>query len=232
MRRSARSHGDWALAIFAKAPIPGQIKTRLVPPLTPECAARLHGAFVGDILDRTAALGWTRYLACAPDITHPFLRACAQESGALPIPQGEGDLGARLNRVIGELLRRHDGVIVIGADSPSLPVGYLEQARTHLAAAEVVLGPAEDGGYYLIGLQRAHPALFEDIPWGSSEVFSATAAKVGTSRLALLPLWYDVDRPSDLDRLRADVMLTRDCPRTRAVLESCAPALTPAESRP
>lgn len=224
MRRSARSADEnWALAIFAKAPIPGQIKTRLVPPLTPECAARLHGAFVGDILDRTAALGWTRYLACAPDLTDPFLRACARESGALPISQGEGDLGARLSRVIGELLQRHDGVIVIGADSPSLPVGYIEKARTHLAAAEVVLGPAEDGGYYLIGLQRVHPALFEGIPWGTSEVVSATAAKVGTSRLALLPLWYDVDRPSDLDRLRGDLTRTRDCPRTRAVLESCAP---------
>lgn len=221
MPRSARSPDEsWALAIFAKAPTPGRIKTRLVPPLTPECAARLHGAFVGDILERTAVLGWTRYLACAPDLADPFLQGCARESGAHPIPQGEGDLGARLTRVLGELLRRHEGVIAIGADSPSLPVGYIEEARTRLAAAEVVLGPAEDGGYYLIGLRRAHPALFQDIPWGTSGVFAATAAKAGTARLALLPLWYDVDRPSDLDRLRADLTLTRECPRTRAVLES------------
>lgn len=214
----------WALVVFAKAPIPGHSKTRLVPPLTADQAARLHAAFVSDVLERTAPLdkdrGWARYLACAPDTRDAFLAACARRVGATLLTQGDGDLGERLARVMRDLLHRHQGVIVIGTDSPTLPVAVLDEARSRLAENDVVLGPAEDGGYYLIGLTGFVASLFQDIPWGTHRVLAETLAKMAPRQPALLRSWYDIDRPADLVRLRRD--LDDDprvgCPATRALL--------------
>ncbi|MEW6682083.1 MAG: TIGR04282 family arsenosugar biosynthesis glycosyltransferase [Nitrospirota bacterium] len=205
-----------ALAVFAKAPIPGTVKTRLIPPLTSEEAARLHAALVEDTLCRTAALDMVRYLACTPDIRHPFLQACAQRYGARLIAQGAGDLGDRMLRVVKTLLARHGKVLLVGTDSPTLPLEFVAEAEDRLNAADLVFGPSEDGGYYLLGQRRLYPEIFRGVAWGGADVLRATLAKLDPSRVRLLPPWYDVDRPEDLARLRHDLAESVGCERTTA----------------
>ncbi len=211
---------DDALVVFAKAPEPGRVKTRLVPPLTPRRAVRLYTALLHDTLSRVTTLPFTHYLACAPTVDDPFLLACARRYGAHPIAQGSGNLGMRMRRVVRTLLDRHSSVLIIGTDSPTLPLDYLERARVALEGVDLVFGPSEDGGYYLLGQRRFDPRVFAGIPWGSAAVLETTLAKLDPSRVALLPSWFDVDRPSDLERLRGDLDGVADAPRTRALLRS------------
>ncbi|MFZ5875831.1 MAG: TIGR04282 family arsenosugar biosynthesis glycosyltransferase [Nitrospirota bacterium] len=204
------------MAVFAKAPIPGAVKTRLIPPLTPARAARLHAAFVDDTLRRVALLDVVRFLAYAPRPRDPFLLACASRHGARTIAQGPGDLGARMRRVTARLLERYPKVVIIGTDSPTMPIAFIEAAARQLDRADVVFGPSEDGGYYLVGQRRLYPEIFQDIVWGGSDVLAATLDKIPRGRVALLPPWYDVDRPTDLARLQMELAATIDCPKTRA----------------
>lgn len=205
-----------ALAVFAKAPIPGTVKTRLSPPLTPEHAAGLHAALLEDTLHRTAALEMAHYLACAPDARQPFLNACARRYGARVITQGAGDLGDRMRRVVTTLLKRHSKVLLIGSDSPTLPLEFITDAEDRLTTVDLVLGPSEDGGYYLLGQRRLFPEIFRGVAWGGADVLRTTLAKLDRSRVELLPPWYDVDRPEDLDRLRTELVGSGVCERTRA----------------
>jgi rSAM/selenodomain-associated transferase 1 len=202
--------------VFAKAPIPGTVKTRLVPPLTTTQAARLHAAFVDDTLSKIAALDMSRYLAYAPTPRDPFLLACARQYHTRTIAQGAGDLGARMQRIAERLLTRHPKVLIIGTDSPTLPGALIEEARRQLDRVDLAFGPSEDGGYYLLGQRRLCPEIFTGIGWGGQDVLAATLKKVPRERVALLPTWYDIDRPSDLARLRTDLGGTPDCPKTRA----------------
>jgi rSAM/selenodomain-associated transferase 1 len=204
------------VAVFAKAPIPGTVKTRLIPPLTPVQAARLHAAFVEDALRRVAALDAVRVLAYAPQPRDPFLRACALRHGARTMPQGSGDLGSRMRRVAGRLLERYPKVVIIGSDSPTMPIAFIAKAFRKLDQVDIVFGPSEDGGYYLLGQRRLHPEIFEGITWGSAGVLAATLDKIPHVPVAMLPPWYDVDRPNDLERLRMELDATTDCPKTRA----------------
>ena len=118
------------------------------------------------------------------------------------LPQVGGDLSARLTCLFQQLLDKgHDGVIATDSDSPTLPTEHLQAAIDRLTAhnVDVVLGPSDDGGYYLIGLRRLHPALFEAMPWSTPQVYDETlrrAAKLGL-RVASLPGWYDVDTPAE-----------------------------------
>lgn len=214
--RSAHARAECGLAVFAKAPVPGTVKTRLVPPLTPHQAAQLHAAFIQDTLGRVADLDVVRYLACAPDTQHPFLAACAQRFRARRVAQGAGNLGARMERVATSLLARHRKVLLIGTDSPTVPLAFVTEAVRRLDHAEIVFGPSADGGYYLVGLRRIVGGLFRDIAWGGPDVLVATLARLDPSRVALLPPWYDVDRPDDLARLRKDLASTPGCPKTSA----------------
>jgi glycosyltransferase A (GT-A) superfamily protein (DUF2064 family) len=107
-------------------------------------------------------------------------------------------------------------VVIIGTDSPTVPIAYIDEARRQLARVDLVFGPSEDGGYYLAGQRRLCPEIFLDIAWGGSGVLAATLDRVEPERVALLPRWYDVDRPEDLARLRAALRETSDCPKTRA----------------
>ncbi len=204
------------MAVFAKAPIPGTVKTRLIPPLTPAQAARLHAAFVEDTLEKVAALDLARYLAYAPRPRHQFLLACARRHRARTIAQGHGDLGARMRRVAARLLDRYPKVLIIGTDSPTMPIAFIEEARRRLDHADLVFGPSEDGGYYLLGQRRLCPDIFQDIAWGGPDVLAATLGKIPRARVALLPPWYDIDRPDDLARLRTALATTNDCPKTSA----------------
>lgn len=205
------------LAVFAKSPVPGQVKTRLCPPLTDEQAARLCAAFVRDTVRKAQAL--------APvSLFHAGDRSCLQETlrGLPPVawrPQGAGDLGARLARVPAPCL-------IVGTDSPRLPSVILRQALVALPDHDVILGPADDGGYYLIALRAPQPALFDGIAWSTSEVLAQTwtrASELGLT-VALLPPFYDIDTPADLRRLRDDLASGQvgDCPATQSVLQELA----------
>lgn len=199
-----------ALVIFAKAPIPGQVKTRLCPPLTPDEAATLHGSFVLDTLERTTAavakfqLPLDRYLACAPSSTHVFFKIMEERQGVSVIDQVGDDLGSRMNQSFETLFKQgYKRVLIIGTDAPSLPLERYQQALTALASHDLVLGPALDGGYYLIGLTRPIPDLFTGIPWSTEQVLALTQEKAGALGLktALLAPWRDVDTIDDLQAL-------------------------------
>jgi uncharacterized protein len=199
-----------AVVIFAKAPIPGYVKTRLCPPLTPDEAATLHGSFVLDTLERTKTavgrlkLSMDRYLACAPSSSHVFFKIMEERQGVTLLDQVGDDLGARMHQAIGMMFSRgYRRTLLIGTDVPTVPLEHFKQALTLLDNHELVLGPAFDGGYYLIGLNRVVPELFADMPWSTDQVLSLTqdrAAQLGL-KTALLQPWRDVDTLADLEAL-------------------------------
>jgi uncharacterized protein len=199
-----------ALVIFAKAPIPGQVKTRLCPPLTADEAATLHGSFVLDTLERTKAavgklkLPFDRYLACSPSTMAVFFKIMEERQGVKLIDQVGDDLGARMKQVFETMFGRgYQHVLIVGTDVPSLPLEHYQQALALLDKHDLVLGPAHDGGYYLIGLNKPMPALFENIPWSTDRVLSLTrekADRLGVSP-ALLSAWRDIDTIDDLKAL-------------------------------
>lgn len=199
-----------ALVIFAKAPIPGQVKTRLCPPLTPDEAATLHGSFVLDTLERTKTavakfkLPIDRYLACAPSATHVFFKIMEERQGVKLIDQVGDDLGARMSQAFETMFARgYQRLLIIGTDIPTLPLDHFKQTAALLENHDLVLGPALDGGYYLIGLKRPTPELFVDIPWSTDQVLTLTQEKAVTLGLttALLEPWNDVDTVADLQAL-------------------------------
>ncbi len=203
---------DSALIIFAKAPIPGQVKTRLCPPLTPDEAATLHGSFVLDTLERSKAavtklrLPMDRYLACAPDASHVFFKIMEERHGVRVLDQVGENLGARMTQIFTSIFAGgYKQVLIIGTDVPSLPLTHYQQALVLLTTHDLVLGPAHDGGYYLIGLTRAIPDLFAGIPWSTDQVLALTKQKARALGLktALLPEWCDIDTIEDLRSLIA-----------------------------
>jgi rSAM/selenodomain-associated transferase 1 len=199
-----------ALAVMLRVPGAEPVKTRLHPALGRGPATLLYRCLLLDTLDIAArVVGASSVAAFSP------LTAARTVAGLLPAGMGRvgqrgGDLGERMGNLIADLLAEgHPAALIIGSDLPALPVAYLEEAARVLAegAADVVLGPAEDGGYYLIGLRRAAPALFTDIAWSTAEVLTATRARARALGLCayLLPPWHDVDTPDDLARLRRDL---------------------------
>jgi len=199
-----------AIAVMAKAPIAGHVKTRLVPPLSQEEAAELYRCLLLDKLQQVGQLSRVdRYLAYTPLDAREAMSPLVPH-GFTMIPQSGSDLGDRLHRLSAILLERgHPAVILIDSDTPTLPLAYLAEATTrlHHEATDLVIGPAEDGGYYLIGLKRSLRALFEGIPWSGPTVLSDTLQRASAQRLQVstLPAWYDVDTPADLARLRHDL---------------------------
>lgn len=199
-----------ALVIFAKAPVPGQVKTRLCPPLTPDEAATLHGSFVLDTLERSKLaatklkLPIDRYLACAPSSTLVFFQIMEERHSVKLLDQVGDDLGARMQQAFETLFAKgYQRVFIVGTDVPSLPLEHYKQALALLETNDLVLGPALDGGYYLIGLTRAVPELFATMPWSTDRVLALTLEKAATLGLttARLPEWRDVDTIDDLNAL-------------------------------
>jgi len=191
--------------VFAKAPEPGKVKTRLIPALGEAGAAALHRRLVMHSLRaaQDAELGPVE-LWCAPDTRHAFFGECERDFGVSLHTQCEGDLGARMRRAFEEVLRRAKHAILVGSDIPALSARYLRDAERALSRAhDAVIGPAEDGGYVLIGLARCDPELFRDIPWGEPEVLAETRRRIAALRWRCLelPTLWDVDRPEDLERL-------------------------------
>ncbi|HTF13902.1 MAG TPA: TIGR04282 family arsenosugar biosynthesis glycosyltransferase [Burkholderiales bacterium] len=193
------------LIVFAKAPEPGKVKTRLIPALSAAGAAELHRRLVRHSLGAaTAARLGPVELWCAPDTSDPFFRECERRFGASLHAQGEGDLGARMRRAFESALAHAPRAILVGSDIPALSAQYLRDADQALVRGDdAVIGPAEDGGYVLMGLSRSDPELFRDIPWGGPEVMAEMRRRIAALawRLRELPVLWDVDRPEDLGRL-------------------------------
>jgi hypothetical protein len=193
-----------AIAILAKAPVPGLAKTRLAPVLGADGAANLQARFIAHTVTtaQSAALGPVT-LWVAPDQHHPLFQAIAASPGIAVAAQPQGDLGARMMAAV-EAAR--GPTIVVGTDCPALTPEHLRAAaRALVDGIDVVIIPVDDGGYGLIGIQRPQPALFEGMTWSTSSVMAETRGRL--SRLGLswrepARLW-DVDRPADLDRLAA-----------------------------
>jgi rSAM/selenodomain-associated transferase 1 len=198
-------HPEGRILVFAKAPVPGRAKTRLIPALGAVGAAALQARLIEQTLaTATRAELCPVELWCAPDARDPRLRALGARFN-LPLRTQHGaDLGERMRDALAGTLSAAPFAVLIGTDCPALTAAYLEEAIAGLSAGQdVVLGPVEDGGYALIGARRVAPALFEEIPWGSDAVLSHTCARLrhlGWDWRLLATLW-DLDRPADLARL-------------------------------
>lgn len=190
--------------VFAKAPIPGEVKTRLIPALGVEGAAMLHMALVERAVTTAKRAAENVELCCAPDATHAFFLDAAEEFGATLTAQGAGDLGERMLRAITRGLAGHEAVAIVGADCPSVTPADMRAAAAALTTHDVALIPAEDGGYVLIAAKTTHPQMFDQITWGGEHVLvqqREALARVGLT-YALLDTRWDVDRPEDLARLK------------------------------
>jgi rSAM/selenodomain-associated transferase 1 len=196
-----------AVAIMAKAPRAGEVKTRLCPPLSHTEAAELYRCFLLDKIAQVNALQRaTPVVSYSPSDAKQWFEDLTP-SHFLLIPQRGDDLGARILSTFDQLFYHgYTQVMVIDSDTPTLPTVCLERALELMAERhnDVVLGPAEDGGYYLIGLRRAYRELFEHMPWSTSQVFAETRHRSLQHGLtvACTEYWYDVDMPDDLKRLR------------------------------
>jgi len=193
-----------AIAVLAKAPIPGLAKTRLISRLGPEGAARLQAALTERAIRTALAAGLGPVtLWCAPDSRHPAFAALRRRHGVSLEQQRGADLGARMAHAVAKQGTRGP-VLLIGTDCPALKPDHLRAAATALADGDdVVLLPAEDGGYVLIGLKAPQPVLFDGVPWGSERVMDETRRRLRSQGLRwseCATLW-DVDRPEDVDRL-------------------------------
>ncbi len=191
------------LGVFAKWPLPGQVKTRLAAETAEEWAARVAAAALADTLDRLSEVDACRLLVFAPAEAEASFTELARGRYGL-MPQGPGDLGERLERFVAARLEEGaDAVVVLGSDSPTLPPAFVDLAFEHLAHVDVVLGPATDGGYYLVGCRRLHPALFSAIDWGDGCVLRQTVERLADPAwsLAVLSPWYDVDDLQDWQML-------------------------------
>jgi rSAM/selenodomain-associated transferase 1 len=199
------------LGLFAKWPWPGTVKTRIGAATSPEWAAGVARAFLGDLVRRLAGVGDRRVLAFAPRDAEVLFAEVAGPSFALA-PQAEGDLGQRLSSFFNDQLAASAGsVVVLGTDSPTVPLAFIDEAFTALERADVVLGPATDGGYYLVGCSRRTPPIFEGVAWGGPTVLAETVARLVDPgwHLHLLPPWYDVDTLDDWRMLRGHVAALR-----------------------
>lgn len=213
------------LITVAKQPVPGQTKTRLAPPLSFKQAAALYEAFLCDTLDLMRAVpDVRRVVAYLPLDAHDYFAELAPDFELQP--QIGDDLGARLDHALTHYLSRGDErVVIMNSDGPTLPIEYLRQAFELLMDPDdAVLGPSDDGGYYLIGLRKPAPRLLREVRMSTAQVLADTMhlAHEENLRVALLPPWYDVDNRSSLERLLAEVRASAltVAPHTRAALDN------------
>jgi rSAM/selenodomain-associated transferase 1 len=190
------------VCVFAKPPRPGLVKTRLAAAVGELHAAALARAFFEDIWSAVSSLPWAKAVLAT---TEPAAGEWPGAKRAPMWPQGTGDLGDRLERVIRRALQDAPLALAIGTDTPGLPPILFSQARAALRDADAVLGPCEDGGFYLLGLRRCPQDLLGDLPWSAPDTFVQTLSRLRERglRTAVIAPWFDVDRPADLARLHA-----------------------------
>ncbi len=200
-----------AVAIMCKTPSPGQSKTRLSPPLRPEECAEISACFITDLgqtINALTADGVVGYAVYTPRGSETRLQSLLPDGFALAL-QSDGGFGDRLLQGTVDLLAEgHEGAILINSDSPTLPLSILRDAVAAVRGSDcVVLSPAFDGGYTLIGLSRPHPHLFADIPWSTSAVYDLTLDRAREISLPVVnvPGWYDVDDATSLKMLEDEL---------------------------
>lgn len=196
--------------MFAKAPVPGQVKTRLAAVLGEDAAAGLHAGLVRHALATAVGAGLGPVeLWCAPDERHDFFGRCAVEFGATLHAQRGADLGARMRAAFEESFGRGQALVIIGADCPALTPAGLRAAADALGAHDVVIVPAEDGGYVLLAMARPVPEVFAGVAWGSPSVMGQTRARLAAAGVSWreMPASWDVDRPEDYERLQREGLL-------------------------
>ncbi len=196
---------DTALLVFARAPVSGKTKTRLIPALGAVGAAELHARMVRHTLRCAiqSRIGPVT-LCCAPDVEHPFFAECASDFGIDLQPQQGNDLGQRMAQALEFAINVHGQALLIGTDCPDLGPEELRASARLLRAGDAVFVPATDGGYALIGVRNSVPAIFEGIAWGDGVVMEQT--RIQMRRLLLvwheLPALSDIDLPADLVHLQ------------------------------
>jgi len=204
----ARADGVPVL-VFTRTPVPGKVKTRLVPVLGARGAARVHRAMLRRTLVTAAEAGCGSVeLWCSPSVEHRYLAHIARTFGVALALQSGADLGVRMHRALCSACAHGAGALLVGSDCPSLEVGDLQEAADALEqGADAVLGPAHDGGYYLIGVRRSDVRLFSGIRWGASGVLDATRERLRTLGWGWreLAVRHDVDRPEDLANLEGRI---------------------------
>jgi rSAM/selenodomain-associated transferase 1 len=197
---------ETAIAVFAKAPVAGEVKTRLAAVLGADAAASLHAGLVRHALSTAvqAQVGPVE-LRCLPDAGHPFFARCREEFVIELAVQRGADLGERMR----DAFEARSPLVVIGADCPALTVEHLRRAVAALEAREAVVVPAEDGGYVLLGLARPVPGLFDGVAWGTAAVMTQTRERLAAAKVDCeeFPALWDVDRPEDYARLQRDGLL-------------------------
>jgi len=195
---------DCRVLVFAKAPQPGSVMTRLHPVLDPDGCAELHARLVRLTLDKLAqAQLCPLELWCSPDCEHEFFSACRQDYSLSLHQQSGDDLGLRMHHAISRSLEACDAVVLVGTDCPSLSATDIDAALgALLEGTDVVLGPATDGGYYLVGMRSARRRVFSDIPWGSGEVLAQTLECLREAGMSvhLLTRRDDLDTAEDYRR--------------------------------
>lgn len=207
-----------AVAVMAKVPGMTVVKSRLHESLGEARATELYRCFLLDRLDAVATLrDIAGAVAFTPREAEALMRTLAPPALTL-VPQRGADLGERLSNILTDLLDSgHIAALAVDSDSPTLPMAYVAEAATVLSGAkcDVVLGPCEDGGYYLVGLRCPQPALFEGIPWSTDAVFAMTLERARARGLSVhvLPQWFDVDTEADLQRLHADMTASTHGPQ-------------------
>jgi uncharacterized protein len=214
-----------ALAVMAKAPVAGQVKTRLLSSFTAEEAAELSRSLLVDQLNHVQELNRADfYLAFAPDNARLLMEELAPPCFQLFPQQGDG-LGARMAAVFERLFQMgHKNIVLIGGDLPPVPLHFFDQAYGFLEAPNklVVLGPSRDGGYYLVGCNQPTPKIFHGMSWSHSEVLTETQDKLASLKVDyhLLPPWFDIDTVDDLHHLESvsDNALKKAMPNTLLVL--------------
>jgi rSAM/selenodomain-associated transferase 1 len=215
---------DAALIIMAKEPKIGSTKTRLCPPLTFEEAAKLYEAMLLDTIEMASGFkDIDLAIAVTPPQATPYFERVAPDTILVPVDCK--DIGQCLRKVLNHLLKMgYTKAIALNSDGPSLPPVFIEQAITRLDDHDLVFGPSEDGGYYLVGIKEIFNQIFTGIEWSTSQVLSQSLAKCKSLSLKvdLLPRWYDVDKAADIQRLGEELV---DLPNhalghTRALLRS------------
>ncbi|MBM3761448.1 MAG: glycosyltransferase [Acidobacteria bacterium] len=201
------------ILVFAKAPVPGRVKTRLQPVLSPEECAELHRSFVGDVLEGLQGFNGEVDLELHLDQAFDDWRE-------FDVPrelQSGGDLGERMwNAAQNAFSKGRTQVMILGSDAPTLPIEHLKQLLD--SSADVAFGPTEDGGYYAVMFRRLKPAVFDGVEWSTESTLEQSMTGVRKAGLSaeLGPGWYDIDSPADLVRL----VVETTPPRTRAWLKA------------
>jgi rSAM/selenodomain-associated transferase 1 len=210
------------LAVFVRPPEQGSVKTRLGEALGAAQAATLYEAFVHDTLDlcaRVAAAGRVDIELWATALEDPRVSAWGRRIGTVPRLQTGGNLGDRMAAAFDEGLRRYERVVIIGSDAPTLPFSLVVAAFNALDDHPISIGPANDGGYYVIGATRDVRPRFDDVRWSTETALEDTLAANQAVEVAMLPPWYDVDGPGDLAILRSHLSVhPRAAPATARCL--------------